>query len=129
MGFQEYPKRVYKGDESKVVNTNQEELEYCLAEGIMPDHITSEIIAEAIKNYDDNHPIPRKDITDDKENKEGLPGEIREGQKPEQTQPIQEGSEKAIVGCGDVLAHEKEHGKESTPGVLKRKPGRPHKKI
>ena len=99
MGFQEYPKRVYKGNESIVVNTVKEENEFL-----------------GVK-------------TDDKEIKEGVSGEIGEGQKPEQTQSIEKTSEKAIVGCGDVLAHEKEHGKESTPGVLKRKPGRPHKKI
>ena len=117
MDFQEYPKRVYKDNDSKVVNNKQDELEYCLAEGIMPDHITSEIIDKAIKKYDDNHPIPRKDIADDKE--------IGEGQKPEQTQSIEETSGEAVVGCGDVRPHE---GKEGTPGVLKRKPGRPYKR-
>lgn len=95
MGFQEYPKRVYKDNDSKVVNTKKEEDEYL-----------------GVK-------------VNDKENKEGLPGEIGEGQKPEQAQPVEEGSEKAIVGCGDVLTHEKEHGEEGTPGILKRKPGRP----
>ena len=99
MGFQEYPKRVYKGNESIVVNTGKEENEFL-----------------GVK-------------TDDKENKEGLPGEIREGKEPEQTQSIEETSGEAIVRGGDVQAHEKEHGKEGTPGVLKRKPGRPHKKI
>lgn len=99
MGFQEYPKRVYKGNESIVVNTVKEENEYL-----------------GVK-------------TDDKKDKEGVSGEIGEGQTPEQAQSIEETSESAIVGSGDVQTHEKEHGKESTPGILKRKPGRPHKKI
>ena len=99
MGFQEYPKRVYKGNESIVVNTSKEEREYL-----------------GVK-------------IDDQENKEGISSEIGEGQKPEQAQPFEETSERAIIGSGDVQTHEKEHGKESTPGILKRKPGRPHKKI
>lgn len=52
----EYPKRVYKGDESIVVNTKEEESEYL---GFIPIELTprmpsQEEINKAIKDYEEN---------------------------------------------------------------------------
>ena len=84
MEFQEYPKRVYKGDESVIANTVEEEKEFL---GVKA-------------------------------------GEIGEGQKSEQDQPVKETSEGETCGGGNVQTHE---GQESLVGVLKRKAGRPKK--
>lgn len=92
MEFQEYPKRVYKGDESIIVNTVTEENEFL-----------------GVK-------------TDDKENKEGVSGEIGKGEESQQVNIIQETSEGETCKSGNVQTHE---GQESPVGVLKRKPGRP----
>lgn len=95
MEFSEYPKRVYKGDESIIVNTVAEENEFM-----------------GVK-------------TDDKENEEGVSGEIGKGEESQQVQPVQETSEGETCGSGNVQTHE---GQESPVGILKRKPGRPPNK-
>ena len=70
MGFQEYPKRVYKGNESIVVNTVKEENEFL-----------------GVK-------------TDDKEIKEGVSGEVGKGEEPQQVEPVKKTGEEAISGSG-----------------------------
>ena len=96
MEFQEYPKRVYKGDESQIVNTVAEENEFL-----------------GVK-------------ADDKENKEGVSGEVGKVEEPQQIESVKETSEGETCGSGNVRPHE---GKESTVGVLKRKAGRPKKVV
>lgn len=82
----------------KVVNSKEEESEYLRQKGI---------------------------VENDKENQEGIPGEIRKGQEFEQVESIQETGEGTACGSGDVQAHEQKQ--ESPVGLLKRKPGRPKK--
>lgn len=84
MEFQEYPKRVYKGDESIIVNTIAEENEFL-----------------GVK-------------TNDKENKEGVSGEIGKGEEPQQDGPVEEASGEAACGSGIP----QEQKQESIVGVL-----------
>lgn len=80
MEFQEYPKRVYKGDESTIVNTIAEENKFLGVE------------------------------TDDKENKERVSSEVGKGGEPQQAEPIKETSEEASCGSGIFFKTEKENG-------------------
>lgn len=93
MEFAEYPKRIYKGEESIIVNTKAEENEFL-----------------GVK-------------TDDKENKERVQGSISQGKE---SRGIENdgGMQGEIKNCGNVQAHE---GQEGSPGILKRKAGRPPK--
>ena len=76
MEFQEYPKRVYKGNESVIANTVEEEKEFL-----------------GVKE-------------DDKENKEGGSGEIGKGEESQQVNIIQETNEGETCGGGNVYTHE-----------------------
>lgn len=126
MEFKEYPKRVYKGDESIIVNTVEEENEFL-----------------GVK-------------VDDKENKEGVSSEVGKGEEPQQTESIKETSGEASCGSGNVQAHEGQESPvgilttcedlqkvtgltkdeivlankmaENVPKIIVRKPGRPKKK-
>lgn len=167
MEFQEYPKRVYKGDESIIANTVEEEWAYCISKGIRPEHLTQEPIDEAIRKYEENYPIPIGGLegiedkifgvkSNDKENKEGVSSEIGKGEESKQAEFVQETSEGASCGSGNVQTHEGQEGTigilttcedlqkvtgltkdeivlankmaENVPKIIRRKPGRPKKR-
>lgn len=94
MELLEYPK--WTDDDKKIVKSHEEEIEYLKSKGI---------------------------VIDDKENKEWVSGEVGKGEESQQTESVEEKSEEAVNGSGDVQTH----GQESTPGILKRKAGRPKK--
>lgn len=65
MEFAEYPKRVYKGDESIIANTDAEEKEFLGVLGVLQDALqipTQEEIDKAIKGYEERCPIPIAEI-------------------------------------------------------------------